>query len=65
MIVKEMYSPTRGADGRGSRSTPASWTVMIKDAKGSKDGWFWGGLGERSANAETERQLQAAVQRAQ
>ena len=24
--------------------TPASWTVMIKDAKGSQDGWWWGEL---------------------
>src|SRR5262245_55599000 len=44
MIVKEMYFPgpaARYADGQG---TLKSWTVMIKDAKASRDGWFWGGL---------------------
>src|SRR5262249_19286257 len=28
----------------GKPLTLKSWTVMIKDSKGSKDGWFWGGL---------------------
>ena len=44
MIVKEMYSPGPRRDGRARRWHPRSWTVMIKDAKGSQDGWFWGGL---------------------
>ena len=44
MIVKEMYCPP-AASWEGTAAAPASWTVMIKDAKGSKDGWFWGGLG--------------------
>jgi hypothetical protein len=43
MIVKEMYTPP-AARWEGQTLTPGSWTVMIKDAKGSKDGWFWGGL---------------------
>jgi hypothetical protein len=44
MIVKEMYSPGPAARYEGQTLTPASWTVMIKDSKGSNDGWFWGGL---------------------
>ena len=45
MIVKEMYSPGPAARWEGQPLVPASWTVMIKDAKGSHDGWFWGGSG--------------------
>jgi hypothetical protein len=44
MIVKEMYAPAPAARYEGKQLTPASWTVMIKDSKASKDGWFWGGL---------------------
>jgi hypothetical protein len=44
MIVKEMYNPGPAARYAGQTLAPASWTVMIKDAKASKDGWFWGGL---------------------
>jgi hypothetical protein len=44
MIVKEMYAPGPAARYEAKTLTPASWTVMIKDAKASKDGWFWGGL---------------------
>jgi hypothetical protein len=44
MIVKEMYDPGPAARYAGQTLVPASWTVMIKDAKASKDGWFWGGL---------------------
>ena len=44
MIVKEMYRPP-AARWEGQPLVPASWTVMIKDAKGSHDGWWWGGLG--------------------
>jgi len=44
MIVKEMYFPGPAARYEGQTLTPKSWTVMIKDAGASKDGWFWGGL---------------------
>ena len=44
MIVKEMYAPGPAARYEGQPLTPSSWTVMIKDGKASKDGWFWGGL---------------------
>jgi mono/diheme cytochrome c family protein len=44
MIVKEMYHPGPAARWQDKPLTPSSWTVMIKDSKASKDGWFWGGL---------------------
>jgi len=44
MIVKEMYKPGPAARWQGKVLKPEEWTVMIKDSKGSKDGWFWGGL---------------------
>src|SRR5687768_15356050 len=44
MIIKEMYAPGPAARYEGQALTPESWTVMIKDSKGSEDGWFWGGL---------------------
>ena len=44
MMVKEMYFPGPAARYEGQPLTLKSWTVMIKDSKSSKDGWFWGGL---------------------
>jgi hypothetical protein len=44
MIVKEMYNPGPAARYEGQQLKANNWTVMIKDSKGSKDGWFWGGL---------------------
>ncbi len=44
MIVKEMYNPGPAARWQDQTLKPKSWTVMIKDSKGSKDGWFWGDL---------------------
>jgi Cytochrome P460 len=41
MIVKEMY-PGPAVQWQGQQLTPNLWTVMVKDSKGSKDGWFWG-----------------------
>lgn len=41
MIVKEQY-PTPAGRYRFTPPPPvADWTVMIKDAKGSADGWYW------------------------
>src|SRR5687767_6951684 len=37
MIIKEMYAPGPAARYEGQSLTPASWTVMIKDSKGSED----------------------------
>lgn len=41
MIVKEQYTAPAA---RYQVTAPAirGWTIMIKDAKGSKDGWYWG-----------------------
>ena len=53
IIVKEMYDPPaiqwQGLDDAGlekklkEMDTPLQWTVMVKDSKGSFDGWFWSG----------------------
>lgn len=45
MIVKEMYSPPAARYG-GMTSADIGkaifgWTVMVRDSKGSRDGWFW------------------------
>jgi hypothetical protein len=44
MIVKEQYKAPAARYQLASNS-PASgfidWTIMIKDSKGSKDGWYW------------------------
>lgn len=43
MIVKEQYSPPAAQyQVSGAPAKPRGWTIMIKDAKGSKDGWYWG-----------------------
>ena len=43
MIVKEQYPPPAA---RYRIQTPPAmltgWTIMIKDSKGSNDGWYWG-----------------------
>ncbi|MEK6289685.1 MAG: cytochrome P460 family protein [Acidobacteriota bacterium] len=44
MIIKEMYNPGPAARYQNKPLVASSWTVMIKDSKASKDGWFWGGL---------------------
>jgi Cytochrome P460 len=44
-IIKEQYSPpaARYAAMSGDQLPQVSdWTIMIRDSKGSKDGWFWG-----------------------
>ena len=45
MIIKEQYAPPAARyTGLADRQLPrvTDWTVMIKDTRGSKDGWFWG-----------------------
>lgn len=45
MIVKEMYTPPAarydGLTGAELEGAISGWTVMVRDASGSKDGWFW------------------------
>jgi hypothetical protein len=42
MIVKEQYSPPAARYQLQAPPPAKGWTIMIKDAKGSKDGWYWG-----------------------
>ncbi|HKV39118.1 MAG TPA: cytochrome P460 family protein [Blastocatellia bacterium] len=43
MIIKEMY-PGPAAKYQDSGPPKANdWTVMVKDSKVSRDGWYWGG----------------------
>ena len=45
MIIKEQYAaPAIRHEGKSEeqlRASLESWTVMVKDSKGSHDGWFW------------------------
>ncbi|NNJ25376.1 hypothetical protein LzC2_14460 [Planctomycetes bacterium LzC2] len=45
MVIKEQYQPPAarhaGKSEEELRSSLQSWTVMVKDSKGSRDGWFW------------------------
>ena len=45
MIIKEQFPPPSARyAGMSDDQLPkvTDWTIMIKDAKGAKDGWFWG-----------------------
>jgi mono/diheme cytochrome c family protein len=42
MIIKEGYTPPAMRYADAAPPPVGDWTVMIKDAKGSRDGWFWG-----------------------
>ncbi len=66
MIIKEQYSPPAARydnlDDAGLQqafiNSGKDWTVMIRDAKGSKDGWYWaevysGMLADRKAAFQT------------
>lgn len=45
MIIKEQYpAPAARHEGKTEaelRQSLESWTVMVKDSSGSRDGWFW------------------------
>jgi len=40
IIVKEMYPPPANPD-----SALSGWTTMVRDSRGSFDGWYWGYYG--------------------
>ena len=40
MIIKEQYTPP-ASDHTAPSQQATDWTIMMKDSKGSKDGWFW------------------------
>ena len=41
MIVKEQYSPPAARYQLQPPKAINGWTIMIKDSKGSQDGWYW------------------------
>lgn len=45
MIIKEQYAPPAARhaekDNEALWDSLESWTVMVKDSKGSHDGWYW------------------------
>jgi len=41
MIVKEQYSPPAARYQLQPPQKINGWTIMIKDSKGSQDGWYW------------------------
>ncbi len=41
MIVKEQYSPPAARYQHQPPKAINGWTIMIKDSKGSQDGWYW------------------------
>ena len=41
MIVKEQYTPPAARYQLGPPKGINGWTIMIKDSKGSADGWYW------------------------
>lgn len=41
MIVKEQFPPPAGRYRLAAPPPVSDWTVMIRDAKGSADGWYW------------------------
>jgi hypothetical protein len=41
MIVKEQYSPPAARYRLQPPKGINGWTIMIKDSKGSQDGWYW------------------------
>jgi cytochrome P460 len=41
MIVKEQYSPPAARYQLKPPTGINGWTIMIKDSKGSQDGWYW------------------------
>jgi mono/diheme cytochrome c family protein len=56
IIVKESFPPPAARyDGLGEEDVAAkltSWTVMVRDKAGSKDGWFWSELSKDGPQAE-------------
>lgn len=46
MIVKEQYSPPAARYRLSPPKAINGWTIMIKDSKGSLDGWYWAEIWE-------------------
>ena len=41
MIIKEQYKAPAAQYQLNKPEPVSNWTIMIKDAKGAKDGWYW------------------------
>lgn len=41
IIIKEQYTPPAAQYQSKAPEPVSDWTIMIKDSKGSKDGWYW------------------------
>ena len=39
-----------GKDRPGARNKTSGWTVMLRDSRGSKDGWYWADFGPTKAD---------------
>ena len=48
MLVKEQFT---NEDPQNQKAE--EWTVMVKDSKGSHDGWYWAGLSAPDSNPNT------------
>ena len=48
VIIKEQYPPPAARYGTSAddlgKLDPGEWTIMIRDSKASRDGWFWADL---------------------
>ncbi|WP_435020944.1 hypothetical protein TA3x_002104 [Tundrisphaera sp. TA3] len=59
MIIKEQYAaPAARHDGKTEaelRESLEAWTVMVKDASGSQDGWFWSNPGKGQKVVDNHR----------
>ena len=62
MIIKEQFTaPAARYAGRRAAAV-TDWTIMIKDAKGSEDGWFWGEFCSPGRRADAVRRSRLSVQ---
>ena len=56
MLIKEQYQPPAerhaGKTEEELRASLQSWTVMVKDSRGSRDGWFWSNPSPDAAPAD-------------
>jgi len=59
IIVKESFRPPaaryEGLNEEAVADKLTSWTVMVRDAAGSKDGWFWSELTRDRPEAESHK----------
>lgn len=54
VIVKEQYHPPAGRYRFEAPPPVSDWTVMVKDAKGSADGWYWAEIWDKQCADNNE-----------